>query len=516
MLANRLSASGRHRVLLLEAGPRDRNPWLHIPLGYGKLFRNRALNWGYETQPEHELNNRRIPQPRGRVLGGSSAINGLVYIRGQAADYDGWRQKGNTGWGYDDVLPLFRRAEDQQRGGDAWHGVGGPLAVSDARDTHPLADAFIAACAAEGLPPNPDFNGAEQEGAGYFQTTSRRGIRVSAAKAYLRPARNRPNLRIETGAQVARVLFDGNRATGVAYRQNGTDHTAMARGEVILCGGAINSPHLMELSGIGDGERLRALGIAPLAHSPRVGAGLQDHFQVRLVMRARPPITTLNDAYHNPLRRVAMGVDFLLRRRGYLTVSAGLAAAFFRTRPDLATPDIQVHFVPFSTDRMGDALHPYSGFTASICPLRPESRGSVHTASPDPHAAPEIRANYLSTANDRRNVVAGLHQLRRYLAAAPLRALWEVETIPGAEVASDDALLAYARATGSTLYHPACTCAMGPGEDAVVTPRLTVRGVTGLRVVDGSVMPDLVSGNTNAPIMMIGEKAADMILADAR
>ena len=514
VLAARLSESGRHRVLLLEAGPKDRNPWIHVPLGYGKLFGNAALNWMYTTEPEPELNGRRIAQPRGKVLGGSSSINGLVYVRGQAQDYDRWRQMGNTGWSYEDVLPLFRRMEDQERGADGWHGVGGPLAVSDARDVHPLADAFIAACEAEGLPRNEDFNGARQEGAGYFQTTSRNGVRRSAARAYLRPARKRANLVVETGAQVTRVLFDGRRATGVAYRQGGEDRVATVRGEVILCGGAINSPQLLELSGIGDGERLRALGIAPLVHAPRVGENLQDHFQVRIVLRARDPVT-LNDVMRSPWRKAGMGLDYLLRRRGLLSVSAGLASAFFRTRDELASPDIQVHFVPFSTDRMGESLHPYSGFTASVCQLRPESRGSVHIASPDPFAAPEIRANYLSAEEDRWAVVAGLHRLRRYLAAEPLRALWDEETIPGAEAADDAALLAYARATGSTIYHPSCTCAMGPGEDAVVTPRLAVRGVEGLRVVDGSVMPMLVSGNTNAPIMMIGEKGADMILEDS-
>lgn len=513
VLADRLSADGRHRVLLLEAGPRDRNPWLHIPLGYGRLFGNPALNWMYATEPEPELGGRRIAQPRGKVLGGSSAINGLVYIRGQARDYDRWAQMGNPGWSHDDVLPLFRRMEDQERGADAWHGTGGPLAVSDARDTHPLADAFIAACAAEGLPRNDDFNGARQEGAGYFQTTSRNGRRCSAARAHLRPARRRPNLIVETGAQATRILFEGQRATGVAYRRHGEDREATARGAVILSGGAINSPQLLELSGIGDGERLRALGIAPRVHAPRVGEGMQDHFQTRIVLRARDPVT-INDAIRSPWRRMGMGADYLFRRRGPLTVSAGLAAAFFRTREELETPDIQVHFVPFSTDRMGERLHPYPGFTASVCQLRPESRGTVHIVAPDPFAAPAIRANYLSAAEDRRAVVAGLHRLRRYLAAEPLRALWEEETIPGAGAADDAALLAHARATGSTIYHPACTCAMGPETDAVVTPRLAVRGVEGLRVVDGSVMPMLVSGNTNAPIMMIGEKGAEMILED--
>ncbi len=513
VLANRLSASGRHSVLLLEAGPPDRNPWIHVPLGYGKLFRDPAINWRYHTAPEPELGGRRVPCPRGKVLGGSSALNGLVYMRGQAEDYDRWRQMGNPGWSYEDVLPLFRRSEDQKRGADDWHGTGGPLAVDDRRHAFPLADAFFAACESEGLPRNPDFNGATQEGAGWFQMTARGGIRVSAARAYLKPARKRPNLRIETGAHVTRILFDGKRATGVAFCQNGQDHTATAHAEIILSGGAINSPQLLELSGIGDGDRLRSLGIDTLHHAPKVGENLQDHFQARLVMRAKRPVT-INDQYNSLPRRVAMGLQYILTRRGPLTVSAGIAGAFFKTGPDLASPDIQVHFVPFSTDRMGDALHPYSGFTASVCHLRPESRGHVHAISPDPFAAPEILANYLSAEEDRRAVVAGLHRLRRYVGAEPLRSEWAEETIPGPAVTTDEALLAFARDCGTTIYHPTCTCAMGPADDDVVTPRLAVRGVEALRVIDGSIMPRVVSGNTNAPCMMIGEKGADMILED--
>ncbi len=512
VLANRLSADGQTRVLLLEAGPRDLNPWLHIPLGYGKLFGNHRLNWMYQTEPESELGGRRIYQPRGKVLGGSSAVNGLIYMRGQAADYNAWRQKGNSGWGYDDVLPYFRRAEDNERGGDPWHGAGGPLAVSNPRDgSHPLAEAFIDACKIHGILRNDDFNGAAQEGAGYFQTTSRGGIRCSAATAYLRPARRRRNLRILTGAQAARILFDGNRAVGVAYHRAGQDHEARACAEVILCGGAINSPQLLELSGIGDGQRLQKLGISTRIHRPQVGENLQDHFQVRLVMRARRPVT-INDAYRTLWGRIGMGLRYAATRRGPLSVSAGIAGAFFRSRTGLETPDIQVHFVPFSTDAMGAALHPYSGFTASICPLRPESRGSVHSVSPDPFIAPEIRANYLSTTGDRLTVVNALKRLRAILAADPMMRVADREMIPGPETDGDNALLAYARKTGSTIYHPTCTCAMGPGDDAVVTPDLRVRGIDGLRVVDGSIMPDLVSGNTNAPIIMIAEKAADMIL----
>ncbi|MGI9408279.1 MAG: GMC family oxidoreductase [Hyphomicrobiaceae bacterium] len=514
VLANRLSASGRHKILLLEAGPPDRNPWIHIPLGYGKLFKNARLNWMYETEPEPNLGGRRIFQPRGKVLGGSSSINGLVYIRGQAEDFDHWRQLGNTGWSYDDVLPYFLRAEDQERGANDHHGIGGPLAVSDQRDTHPLADAFIAAGVATGLPRNDDFNGARQEGIGYFQTTSRNGVRCSTATGYLKPARARKSLNIVTGAHVERILFNGRRAMGVAYRKNGESRKARASGEVILSAGAVNSPQLLELSGIGDGERLGSLGIPVIRDNPNVGENLQDHFQVRMVLEATQPFT-INDKYNNPLRRIAIGLDYLFRRRGPLTVSAGCAAAFFKTRPEIATPDVQVHFILFSTDRMGENFHPFSGFTASVCQLRPESRGSIHITSADPFAAPAIRANYLSTERDCQTNVDGLRILRTILDGEPMQPLLAREVMPGPDTQSDAGLLDYCRKTGSTIYHPAGTCAMGGDDRAVVTPELKVSGIEGLRVADASIMPRLVSGNTNAPVVMIGEKASDLILADA-
>ncbi len=515
VLANRLSASGRHKVLLLEAGPPDRNPWIHIPLGYAKLFTNPRLNWMYETEPEAELNDRRVFQPRGKVLGGSSSINGLVYVRGQHEDYDLWRQLGNVGWSFDDVLPYFMRAEDQERGGDDYHGTGGPLAVSNQRDTHPVADGFIEAGVCAGIPRNEDFNGARQEGMGYFQTTSRNGRRCSTAVAYLKPARGRANLSIETDAQATRVLFDGKRACGVEYRQNGTVKRAGVSGEVIVSSGAINSPQLLELSGIGGGARLKEHGISVIHNARNVGENLQDHAQVRMILRAKRAVT-INDQYNNILRRIGIGVDYALRRRGPLTVSAGLAAAFFKTRPELVTPDVEVHFIMFSTDKMGQNLHPFSGITASVCQLRPESRGSVHIQSPDPFAAPAIRANYLSTELDRQTNIDGLKKMRDILHEEPMREHIAEEVEPGIDVQSDDALLAYCRNMASTIYHPTCTCAMGTGDDAVVTPALKVIGVEGLRVADGSIMPRLVSGNTNAPIIMIGEKASDLVLADAR
>lgn len=515
VLANRLTASGRDRVVLLEAGPSDRNPWIHVPLGYGKLFKDTRVNWLYQTEPQAELNGRVIYQPRGKVLGGSSSINGLVYIRGQHEDFDGWRQLGCAGWSFADVLPYFRRSEHQMRGSDEWHGTDGPLFVSDATEPHPLVDAFVEACAEAGVPRNQDFNGATQEGAGYFQTTSRRGRRWSTAVGYLRPAMARPNLRVETEALTTRILFKGRRAVGVEYRRGGETRTVRALHEVVLCGGAINSPQLLQLSGVGPAALLAQHGIALVADRPAVGDNLQDHFQVRLVERCPQPIT-MNDELGSLLGKAKVALRYALHRKGPLTVSAGYGAAFFRTDDRLASPDIQVHFLTMSTDRMGEKLHPYSGFTASVCQLRPESRGTLRIASPDPAAPPAIDPRYLSAELDRETNVTAFKKLRAIMAMPAIKPFIDAETIPGPEVRSDDEILAYARQFGTTIYHPTCTCRMGGDPASVVDERLRVRGVEALRVVDGSIMPNVVSGNTNAAIVMIGEKAADMIGEDAR
>ncbi len=514
VLANRLSASGAHRVLLLEAGGEDRNPWIHIPLGYGKLFKDAKVNWLYESEPEPELGNRRILQPRGKVLGGSSSINGLVYIRGQKEDFDHWRQLGNVGWSYDDVLPYFRKAEDQQRGADMYHGTGGPLCVSDQTETHELCDAFIAAAEQMGIPRNDDFNGARQEGAGYFQTTSRRGRRCSAAVGYLRPARRRPNLRVLTHAPSTRVLVEGGEAVGVAFARDGESWQAKASGAVILAAGAIATPQLLQLSGVGPAALLQRLGIPVVRDMPGVGENLQDHLQSRLVYRCTRRIT-LNDDVASLARKLGVGLRYALYRKGPLTVSAGYAGGFFRTDPRLATPDVQTHFINFSTTKMGDRLHPFSGFTASICQLRPESRGFVRIRSTDPAAPPAIQPNYLTAEADRRTMVAGLKLLRRIMQAPAMQPYVAEEYEPGASCVSDEDLLRHIRERGSTVYHPTCTCRMGEDATAVVDARLNVRGLGRLRVVDGSVMPSLVSGNTNAAIIMIAEKGADMILEDA-
>jgi choline dehydrogenase len=515
VLANRLSADGKHSVLLLEAGPRDTNPWIHVPIGYGKLFKEKSVNWMYQTEPEPGLNGRQVFQPRGKVLGGSSSINGLLYVRGQHEDYDRWRQRGNAGWGFEDVLPYFKKAENQTRGADKYHGSGGPLPVSDWRHHDPLSEAFVKAAVEAGFPFNADFNGATQEGAGFFQTTTRNGRRASSAFSYLRPAKRRSNLHIETDALAQRLVFEGKRARAVEYKQRGQLRSARARREILVSSGAYNSPQLLQLSGVGPADLLKSHGIDVVLDARGVGNDLQDHLQVRIVMRSTQAVT-LNDVVNNPVRKVMAGLQWAALRRGPMTIAGGTSGAFFKTSPRLASPDIQIHFIPFSTDKMGEKLHPFSGFTASVCQLRPESRGSLRIRSSDPTQAPEIRINYLATETDRRAFIDGIGILRGILAAPTLKAYSTEEVYPGAKVVREEELLEYCRKTGSTVYHPTSTCRMGNDPLAVVDQRLKVRGIEGLRVVDASVMPDLMSGNTNAPTIMIAEKASDMILEDAR
>jgi choline dehydrogenase len=514
VLANRLTASGRHRVLLLEAGGHDRHLWIHIPLGYGKLFADARVNWLYKTEPEPELNNRQVIQPRGKVLGGSSSINGLLYLRGQPADYDHWRQLGNTGWSFDDVLPYFRRAEHQERGEDALHGVGGPLAVSNVCEPHALCEAFIEGAQQAGYARNDDFNGPTQEGAGYFQLTAKNGRRWSTAVGYLREARRRSSLVVETNALASRILFEGRRAVGVEYRKDGAAHVARASREVILAGGAFNSPQLMQLSGLGPAELLRGHGIDVVADMPGVGAELQDHLQVRIQYRCTEPIT-MNDVVNSWRHRIGAGLRYALWRKGLLAIGAGYAGGFFRTSANVATPDVQVHFIIFSGETSGAALHPFPGFIASICQLRPESRGFVRIKSANPADPPAIQPRYLSDPIDRDTVVAGLKLLRGIMGQPAMRRYIAEERVPGPQVSSDADLLAFARSAGTTVFHPTSTCRMGADAKAVVDERLRVRGIGNLRVVDASIMPTVVSGNTNAAVVMIAEKGADMILQDA-
>ncbi|MEK9660894.1 MAG: GMC family oxidoreductase N-terminal domain-containing protein [Alphaproteobacteria bacterium] len=514
VLANRLTASGDHSVLLIEAGGRDSSPWIHIPLGYGKHFTNPAVNWLYSNEPDDAVAGRRVPTPRGKVLGGSSSINGLVYIRGQAADYDMWRQLGNPGWAYDDVLPYFRKSEDQQRGADEWHGAGGPLAVSDRKTPHELCDAFLESAAKCGYPRTDDFNRADNEGFGYLQLTTRNGRRCSAAVAFLRPAEKRRNLTVVTHAHATRILFEGQRATGIEYSRRGRLATARAEREVILSGGAVNTPQLLELSGIGSADRLRTYGIDIVADRPGVGENLQDHFSVRLTWRCTKPLT-LNDALANPLRGARELAKYAVSRDGFLAMGASVAAGFYKSDTAQATPDIQVGLNLFSGDRLGEKLHPFSGFCAAVRLLRPESRGTIHIRSADPLAAPEIRSNFLHREKDGTTLARACMMFREIAAARPLADYIESEYLPGPAVADEAAMLDYMRKTGATSFHPVGTCRMGSDPDAVVDPRLRVNGVAALRVADASIMPVIVSGNTNAPAIMIGEKASDMILEDA-
>lgn len=511
VLANRLSANGRFQVLLLEAGPADRNPWIHIPIGYGKLIHNPSVNWCYQTEPEPETADRPIFWPRGKVLGGSSSINGLVYIRGQQQDYDAWAAAGCDGWSYDEVLPYFRRSERQQRGGDRYHGTEGPLGVSDLDERNLLCESFIDSARELGIAHNPDFNGERQEGVGYFQLTTWRGLRSSTATAFLRPARKRPNLHVRTGVQALRIVIEGGTARAVDCLVRGRETTFSVRREILISAGAINSPHLLQVSGVGPESLLEEHAIPVRVPLPGVGSNLQDHYQVRHILRSRLPIT-LNDRLAGPGGKLAVGLEYLLRRRGPLTVGAGQVGAFVRVLPESRRPDVQFHVMPFSADAPGKGLHRFSGFTASVCQLRPASRGTVRLRSADPLVPPEIRAGYLTEPEDCRTIVEALKLSRRIAATAPLADLIDGEFLPGSDVQGEDALLDCARATGGSIFHPAGTCAMGTDALAVVDPRCRVHGVSGLRVVDASVMPQLVSGNTNAPVIMIAERVADWIL----
>ena len=465
-------------------------------------------DWGYQSEPDPNLNGRSVEELRGKVLGGSSSINGLVYIRGQREDFDEWNV---PGWDYAGLLPYFRKSEDQQRGEDEWHGVGGPQAVGDLPDRHELADAFIASSKAFGIPGNDDFNGASQEGTGYYQATTRNGRRCSTAVGYLRPALKRPSLQVETEALATRILFEGTKAVGVEVRQGGRTHAVRANREVILSGGAFNSPQLLQLSGVGPRALLEAHGVPVVLESPGVGEAMQDHLYVRTFWRCTKPIT-LNDDMMSLWRQAGLGLNYLFRRRGPLTVSAGMAAAFTRTRPDVPRPDAQYYFINFASMKRGGALHPFSAFTCSLSQLRPESRGWVRIRSNDPGEAPAIQYNYLSTEADRRMMVDGLKQLRRIVNTEPLRSYVANEEYPGAKIVTDADWLAFCRESGETVFHPTSTCRMGEDASSVVDARLRVRGIAGLRVIDASIMPAVVSGNTNAAVIAIAEKGADLVL----
>ncbi len=513
-VAARLTEDPSTKVVLLEAGGEDRNRWIHIPLGFGKTFADPSVNWCYETEPDAGAAGRKIYWPRGKVLGGSSSINGMVYIRGQAEDFDHWRQLGNTGWSFDDVLPYFRRSEHQTRGADRFHGVGGPLCVSDVA-RHPICEAFIAAAIEAGYDRNDDFNGSSQDGVGYHQTTTRDGRRCSTAVGYLRPALRRPNLRVITEALTERILFEGRRAVGVAYRRGGEECVASAAREIIICTGAVNSPQLLMLSGIGPQEHLAEFGIPIVQHIPGVGQNLQDHYSAPIKLKCSEPVT-VNDVMLSNTRKLKAGLQYYATRKGPLAMISSPAALFARTRPELASPDVKCSISPFSAERPQDGLHPWSGFTMIAYQLRPESRGEIRLRSANPADPPAVHPNYLADETDQRAIVAGLRICRQLLSSRHLARFVASEFLPGPDVQSDGELLDYARRRGGTVYHPTSTCKMGIDQMAVVDPELRVRGIAGLRVADASIMPTVISGNTNAAAIMIGERAADLVRQEVR
>ncbi|MEX0347423.1 MAG: GMC family oxidoreductase [Rhizobiaceae bacterium] len=507
-LAARLAERTNAQVALLEAGPRDRNVWIHIPVGYYRSKLNRQINWDYKTEPERELNGRQITWPRAKVLGGCSAINGLLYIRGHPKDYDSWVEHGAAGWSWNDMLPIFRRMEDQERGADEFHGAGGPLGVVDLKPRHPLMDAYIKAAGEIGLNPNEDFNGPSQDGIGYFQLTERNGWRCSAATAYQIGSRHRKNLTVLTNSQVSQIMFEGRRAVGLKLLHDGSVITA--RREIILAAGVIGSPQLLELSGIGDPELLRAHDISVLHPNPNVGENLQDHLQVKLVFRASKPVT-LNDVLNNPFKKIGIALEFALRRTGLMTIGPSQVCGFARILPGATRPDMQIHATAASSDDPVRGMDRFPGFTTSVSQMRPESRGSIHIQSGDPRRSPIIRANYLHAELDRKFFVRSVRYARQIARQSAIADFYDAELRPGNEVQNHDELLDFVRETATTNYHPVGTCRIGPDGNGVVDAKLRVYGTENLRVADASVMPVIVSGNTNAPTIAIGERLADII-----
>ncbi len=517
VLANRLSTDPRNRVLLLEAGGHDRRFWIHVPIGYLYTQNNPKTDWCFKTEPEPGLGGRALHYPRGRVLGGCSSINGMIYMRGQAADYDHWRQLGNPGWSWDDVLPFFKKSEDFVHGADDLHGAGGEWRVEEPRVAWPILDAFREAAAEVGIPATADFNRGSNEGCGYFHVNQKRGVRWSTAKAFLKPARSRKNLLVVTGARVTGLRFAGKRCTGVDYVENTVAKSASAAREVILASGAIGSPQLLQLAGIGPTDVLAEHDIEIRHALPGVGGNLQDHLQIRTVFKVANTLT-LNQQASSLVGRARMALEYALYRSGPLSMAPSTMGAFAKTDPSFATPNVEYHVQPLSLDRFGEPLHPFPAITASVCNLRPTSRGTVRLKSSDPKAAPAIAPNYLGTDEDRQVAADAIRLTRRIMSASALAPFAPEEYRPGPTVTEKADLVRAAGELGTTIFHPVGTCKMGPPEDrqAVVDARLRVHGLDGLRVVDASVMPTITSGNTNSPVVMIAEKAAALILGDAR
>ena len=517
VLAARLTENGRHRVLLLEAGGKDNKFWIHVPMGYAKTFVDPKVNWKFESEPEKELNGRTMYQPRGKVLGGTSSINGMIYMRGNAADYDQWRQLGNEGWDYDSVLPYFRKAEDNERGADTFHGAGGPLRVSNQPYEWEIAKTLLEACQQAGIPFNPDFNGAKQEGCGYYQTTTKDKRRWSTAAAYLKMAKSRPNLTIRTNAHATRILFAGKRATGVEFRTPKGLEVAHAGREVIVSGGAYGSPQLLQLSGVGPGQHLADMGIDVVHDMAGVGSNLQDHFNTYCTYRISRNLS-LNGLQHSLTQRLVAGAKYVFLRSGPMSGNGMYVGALVRSDKRLERPDLQFNISAWSTiDRTADGIisHPFPGISISPVHLAPQGRGTVRLKMKDPFAPPEIKFNFLRNDSDMQVMVTGVRIARSIARQHALQKLMVEETLPGVATRTDEQIAEDVRARGVSNLHPVGTCGMGHGPMAVVDPRLRVHGMTGLRVVDASIMPVIVAGNTNAPTIMIAEKASAMIQEDA-
>ncbi|MBR0557953.1 GMC family oxidoreductase N-terminal domain-containing protein [Ciceribacter sp. L1K23] len=515
VLANRLSTDPRHRVLLLEAGGSDNYHWIHIPVGYLYCINNPRTDWCFQTEKEEGLNGRALNYPRGKVLGGCSSINGMIYMRGQARDYDLWRQMGCEGWGWDDVLPLFRKSEDFHKGADEMHGAGGEWRVEKARVRWAVLDAFQQAAEEAGIPRTSDFNRGDNEGSGYFEVNQRSGIRWNTAKAFLRPAVKRGNLNVLTKAHVMRLIVEDGVVTGVEVQHDGMAKRFFSRREVVLSAGAIGSPQILELSGIGRGDVLQNAGVEVIKERPSVGENLQDHLQLRLAFKVTG-VPTLNEKASRLLGKAAIGLEYALRRSGPMAMAPSQLGIFTRSGPDKETPDLEFHVQPVSLEKFGEPVHAFPAITASVCNLRPESRGHVHIKSADFASQPAITPRYLSTEGDREVAVRSIRIARNIAEQPSFARFFPEEFKPGLAFQSDEELRTAAGNIGTTIFHPVGTCRMGADPDSVVDPRLRLRGLHGLRIADASIMPTITSGNTNSPTIMIAEKAAEMILADNR